>query len=281
VLAEVLDPQEAASAAVAGAGGVWTVEITFRNPPDEAAVRALVALAAGPEVAEALRFAPLARQDWVALGLAALQPVPAGRFIVHGAHSRSRIPVNRIGVEIEAALAFGTGHHGTTRGCLLALDRIVKRERRKAHRLRTTQILDLGTGTGVLAIAAAKAFRVPVLASDLDGWAVMTARENARLNGVRSLVKVIQASGVSARRLHRRGPFDLILANILLRPLQRLAAPLARLAAPGAQIVLSGLLPRQMSAAIAAYRAQGLILERRLILEDWATLVLIRPQHPR
>jgi ribosomal protein L11 methyltransferase len=288
VLAEVLDPQEAASAAVAGAGGVWTVEITFRNPPDEAAVRALVALAAGPELAEPLRFAPLARQDWVALGLAALQPVPAGRFIVHGAHSRSRIPVNRIGVEIEAALAFGTGHHGTTRACLLALDRIVKRERRKAHRLRTRhrsygrpRILDLGTGTGVLAIAAAKAFRVPVLASDLDHWAVMTARENARLNGVRALVEVIQASGLSARRLHERGPFDLIFANILLRPLQRLAAPLARLAAPGAQIVVSGLLPRQLSAAIAAYRAQGLTLERRLILEDWATLVLIRPQRPR
>jgi len=284
VLGEVLDPQESASAAFGDADGHWAVEITFRHPPDEAAVRSLVALAAGSELAKALRFARVMNRDWIASSLAGLHPVFAGRYIVHGAHSRDDIPVNRIGIQIEAALAFGTGHHGTTRGCLLALDRISKREHRRAHQTRTgpqkfgrLRILDLGTGTGVLAIAAAKAFRVPVFASDLDRAAVIAARQNTRLNRAGALVEVIQASGLSTRRFRERGPFDLIFANILLRPLQQLAAPLARLAARNARVVLSGLLPQQMNAAIAAYRGQGLVLERRLILEDWATLVLIRP----
>jgi ribosomal protein L11 methyltransferase len=288
VLGEVLDPQEATSAAFADAAGVWDLEITFRHPPEEEAVRALVALAAGPERARALHFSPLPNRDWIANSLAGLQPVLAGRYLVHGAHSRNQIPANRTGIEIEAALAFGTGHHGTTRGCLLALDRLAKRGRHKTHASKAgrrssgrRRILDLGTGTGVLAIAGAKTFRVPVLASDLDQRAVITARQNARLNGVGALVEVIAATGLSARRFRERGPFDLIFANILLRPLQQLAAPIARSTARNARVVLSGLLPKQMRPAVAAYRAQGLVLERRLILEDWATLVLIRPQRPR
>src|SRR5712691_560208 len=137
-------------AAVAGAyeeAGRWMVTIHFRDPPNEAAVRALVALAAGPEAADALRFERLAPQDWVQASLAGLGPVEAGRFVVHGAHDRGRVPVNRIGIEIEAALAFGTGHHGTTRGCLLALDRIAKKITDRQGRRR---VLDVGTGTGVL-----------------------------------------------------------------------------------------------------------------------------------
>ncbi|HEY0568339.1 MAG TPA: 50S ribosomal protein L11 methyltransferase, partial [Xanthobacteraceae bacterium] len=140
------------------------------------------------------------------------------------------------------------------------------------------RVLDLGTGSGVLAIAAARALRLPVLASDLDRLAVRTARQNARLNRVGGLVEVISASGLAAQRFRDRGPFDLIFANILLRPLQQLAAPLARLAAPGARIVLSGLLPGQASAALASYRAQGLVLQSRLLVENWATLVLVRPR---
>ena len=200
--------------------------------------------------------------------------MPIGRFIVHGAHSRAAIPPNRIGVEIEAALAFGTGHHGTTRGCLMALDRIIKRAKRRPR------ILDLGTGSGVLAIAAAKAFRYPVLASDIDRHAAHLARANARLNRMPGLIEVVHAEGLTARRFRTRAPFDLVFANILLGPLQRLAAPMAQLIAPNARIVLSGLLAAQANAALAVYRARGLRLERRILLDGWATLVLVRRRRP-
>ena len=152
----------------------------------------------------------------------------AGRFTVHGAHDRTGVAANRIGIEIEAALAFGTGHHGTTRGCLLALDRIVKERGRR--RLR---VLDIGTGTGVLAIAAAKALRAPVLASDIDAEAVRIARDNARLNGVAPLVQCLHAAGLASPRFRARAPFDLVFANILLAPLTRLARPMRRVLAPG------------------------------------------------
>src|SRR5581483_5073211 len=181
----------------------------------------------------------------------------AGRFLVHGAHDRSRVPANRIGIEIEAALAFGTGHHGTTRACLLALDDLAKRANGGRRRLRA---LDIGTGSGVLAIAAAKALRGPVLASDIDIGALRVARANARLNRVAPRLQFGHAAGIGARAFRGRAPFDLVLANILLPPLRRLAAPLRPLLAPGAQVVLSGLLPAQANAALAAYRAHGLVL---------------------
>jgi ribosomal protein L11 methyltransferase len=255
--------------------GRWRVAMYFRAAPDETMVRRLTAAAAGTAVAKALRFELVAAKDWVRESLAGLAPVTAGRFIVHGAHDRARIPFNRIGIEIEAALAFGTGHHGTTRGCLLALDRICKSLAGNAPQ----RILDLGTGSGVLAIAAARALRQPVLATDVDGSAVRAARANAALNRAGSFIEVVKADGVTGPKLRERAPYDLVLANILLRPLQRLAAPLTRLTAPGARIVLSGLLASQASAAIAAYR--GLALERRIDLDGWTTLVLVRRKRPR
>ncbi len=205
-----------------------------------------------------------------------LAPVSAGRFVIHGAHDRARVPINRIGIEIEAALAFGTGHHGTTRGCLLALDRILRswNPRHAAPRL-----LDLGTGSGVLAIAAARVLQQRVLATDIDPVAVRVARTNARLNRAGALIEINRADGVVARRLRECAPFDLIIANILLGPLLRLAAPLKKLAAPGARIVLSGLLAAQANAVIAAYRP--LALERRIDLDGWTTLVLARRSRRR
>ena len=203
--------------------------------------------------------------------LAGLKPVKAGRFIVHGRHDRAGIPPNRIGIEIEAALAFGTGHHGTTRGCLLALDRLCKASNARG---RTRHILDLGTGSGVLAIAAARALRRRVLASDIDMSAVRVARANARLNRAGVMVETVQADGVAAPRLRAQAPFDLILANILLGPLLRLAAPLRRLSAHGGRIVLSGIVPAQANAVIAAYRPFA--LEQRLDLDGWTTLVFVR-----
>jgi ribosomal protein L11 methyltransferase len=250
--------------------GNWRVALYFHRPIDEATVRDQAAIAGAPAAA-ALRFERIAAKDWVAESLVGLKPVTAGRFTVHGAHDRAGIAPNRIGIEIEAALAFGTGHHGTTRGCLLAFDRLCKssRDGKAAPR-----VLDLGTGSGVLAIAAARLLRGRVLATDIDTAAVRVAHANARLNRVGPLVALATAVGVTAPAIRARAPFDLVFANILLEPLQRLAAPLAKIVAPGGRVVLSGLLTAQANAALAAYHAFR--LERRVALDGWTTLVLKR-----
>ena len=278
--------EDAAVAAFERPNGSWSVEAHFAETPDAAGLRDLVRSVAGAAAAQALVIETVAARDWVAASLAGLKPVAAGRFLVHGAHDRARVPAHRIGIEIEAALAFGTGHHGTTRGCLLALDGWIKSQRlapsrRASHaslprKRGRVSILDVGTGTGVLAIAAAKALHVGVVASDIDRSAVAVARANARANGVGPLVEVVHARGLAPRRLRARGPYDLVLANILLPPLKRLAAPIAQVLAPGARVVLSGLLAAQAPAAIAAYRAQGLALVARIPLDEWVTLVLRR-----
>src|SRR5262249_36119386 len=194
-------------------------------------------------------------------------------------------------IEIEAALAFGTGHHGTTRGCLLALDRLVKARRRKRdksagstsprRRESRTVVLDIGTGTRVLALAAAQALPRPVVASDIAARAVTIARANARINRVGADVKVVHAAGVFTAPFRARAPYGLIFANILLDPLKALATPVARLVAANGQIVLSGLLAAQAGAALASYRARGLALVRPVPLEGWATLILVRPARSR
>jgi ribosomal protein L11 methyltransferase len=275
LLTESLDEQAVAVAAFESDGGEWTTAIYFAAAPNETAIRALVALEAGPDLANTLVFERIEAKDWVAASLEGLAPVAAGRFLVHGQHDRARVGANSLGIEIEAALAFGTGHHGTTRGCLLALDFIARQERRPR------KILDVGTGTGVLAIAAARALRTHVLASDIDRLAVKVARENARLNRTGPLVAFIHAAGLGDGRFRSHGPYGLILANILLGPLTRLARPMAALVAPGGRVVLSGLLSSHATTALVSYRAQGLMLERRILLEGWATLVLRRPALPR
>ena len=268
-LAETLDAEDCVCAAFEGADGRWQVAVHFRQPPDEAALRALVAVAAGEEAAAALTIEPVDDADWVAQSLAGLKPVRAGRFVVHGAHDRLSLKPNDITIEIEAALAFGTGHHGTTRGCLLALDDLARRRHPR-------RILDIGTGSGVLAIAAANRLRRRVVASDIDRVAVEAARGNAQLNGVPTSISFIRAAGTRARAIAAGAPYDLIFANILLGPLIRLAVPIRAVAARHARIVLSGLLPSHANAALAAYRAQGLMLERRFPIDGWVTLVLRR-----
>jgi ribosomal protein L11 methyltransferase len=268
-LAEALAPGEAAVATYEGPGSAWTVEIHFAQPPDRDGVRALVGALAGDVARDGLVFGTVEARDWVAASFAGLPPVEAGRFFVHGGHDRGRVPPNRIGIEIEAALAFGTGHHGTTRGCLLALDRLIRRRRPR-------RVLDIGTGSGVLAIAAARALNRPVVAGDIDATSVAAARHNARRNRA-TRVTVWRASGVADRRMRANAAYDLVFANILLAPLKRLARPVRALMAPGARVVLSGLLASEANAALAAWRTAGLVLERRNDLDGWATLVLARP----
>src|SRR5450755_328737 len=267
LLTESFFEGQAAIAAFEGAGGRWEITMHFEQAPDETSIRELVRLAAGDEAAQDIAFDKVEAKDWVKATLEELVPVRAGRFIVHGHHDRARIPPNKLGIEIEAALAFGTGHHGTTRGCLLLLDCVLK-----AHDPR--RVLDLGTGTGVLAIAAAKALRRSVLASDIDPLSVRVARDNARLNGAGDLVETIRATGFSAPEFAHRGPFDLVLANILANPLRQMATPMARHLAPSALVILSGLLPPQAQGVIAAYCARGLVLERHLQIEGWSSLLL-------
>ncbi len=274
LIVEMFDPAEAAASAFERepqtndwSTGEWLVEAYFGSPPDETYVRELVAAVAGPEAAAAVIFSRVAEQDWIAASLHGLAPVRAGRFLVHGSHDRDAVRENDIALEIEAALAFGTGHHGTTRGCLLMLDYILKRRRPYA-------ILDVGTGTGVLAIAAAKALRQTVVAGDIDAIAVDAARSNAILNGVAPWVRPVTAPGLEHPALRNGGPYDLIFANILARPLRALAPSISRAACQGADIVLSGLLAPDVPGVLTAYGAQGFSLARRIDLEGWATLLM-------
>ncbi len=268
LLSESLDPTDSACSAYEQPDGRWQVDVHFRERPDEKRLRVLIATVGGDKLARAMSVQKVAPRNWVKESLIGLRPVTAGRFVVHGAHDRDRVPAHCVGLEIEAATAFGTGHHGTTRGCLLALDFL-------ARNYRPRHILDLGTGSGVLAIAAAKLFRVPVLATDIDARSVKVARDNARLNGVGAFVTAIHAADLRAPEIARRAPFDLVMSNILLRPLQRLAAPMARQLEPNARVVLSGVLKNQANAALSAYRSQGLMFERSFPLDGWFTPLLV------
>ncbi len=266
-LIECLDPAQAVCAAFEQPGGSWQVAVHFGTKPDLDNLRGLVAAGSDAKLARSLVVEKLPARDWVKASLEGLPPVGAGRFWVHGAHHRAERPQQKVGIEIEAATAFGTGHHATTRGCLIALDGLAWR--------RPRHVLDIGTGSGVLAIAAAKRMRVPVLATDIDQQSVRVARDNARHNGVGNLVEAVHAAGLNAPQVVARGPFDLVLANILLRPLQRLAAPVARSLWPNARVVLSGVLATQADAAVSAYRSQGMMLERRIAIDEWMTLVMV------
>jgi ribosomal protein L11 methyltransferase len=267
LLTESFFEGQAAIAAFESPDGRWDITVHFAEEPDQASIRGLVGIAAGNEVAQDITFDTVEAKDWVKATLEELIPVRAGRFIVHGHHDREKVPPNKLGIEIEAALAFGTGHHGTTRGCLLLLDEVLK-----AHR--PARVLDLGTGTGVLAIAAAKAQHRFVLASDIDPLSVRVARENARLNGTGNWVHTIEATGFSAPQFAKHSPFDLVLANILANPLRQMATSMARHLAPSALVILSGLLPHQTQSVIAAYRARGLMLKRHLQIEGWSSLLM-------
>jgi ribosomal protein L11 methyltransferase len=207
--------------------------------------------------------------DWVAHSLQGLAPVRVGRVVVHGTHDREAVRSGEISVEIEAAQAFGTGHHGTTAGCLDVLQGILRSRN-------PVSMLDLGAGSAVLAIALAKLTRRSVLATDIDPLAVAIAKGNARANGCAGLLEFAVAAGFGSAAIMRRAPFDLIVANILAKPLMLLAPQMRRHAAPGADIVLSGILDRQAQAVRAAYAANGFAYAGRTSREGWTTLHLRR-----
>ena len=217
-----------------------------------------------------VEIAKLPDTDWVTASLAGLGAVVAGGFVVHGGHEPDAARRARTAIRIDAGQAFGTGHHGTTAGCLIAIDRILRRGRPAAA-------LDLGTGSGVLAIGLARRARVPVVATDIDPVATRVARENAALNYVAPHIRIVRADGLHDPSLAGAGRFDLVIANILAGPLIKLAGPIARALAPGGRVVLSGLLLRQQRAVLAAYRAHRLVPETRVHREGWATLTLRRP----
>lgn len=248
---------------------LWRIEAFFREKPDLPALSVAIELAAAaadlPAPALRLREEPVA--DWVAETYRRFPPFRVGRFFIHGGHWQGKPPAGSVPLKIEAAVAFGSGEHGSTSGCLLALDRLGRRRVRP-------RVLDLGCGSGILAIAAAKLWGIAVTASDSDPVAVRTARENAVINGIGRRLTGVVSRGFASARLP--GPYDLILANILARPLTRLARPMAAHLAKGGRTVLSGLLRDQVPLVLQAYRAQGLALERRIVRGDWATLVVKR-----
>lgn len=207
--------------------------------------------------------------DWMANVLAELKPVRAGRFLVHGSHDRAKLLPNDLSIEIEAGQAFGTGHHGTTAGCLTMIGEIVRCRR-------PGNALDLGTGSAVLGIAIAKLARIPVLATDIDPVAVRVAKENVAANGVSGLVKTAVATGFGAPSFRPYSPFDLIVANILAGPLMALAPQMARHLAPSGDLVMSGILERQRRGVLAHYRTQGLFHRKTIRRGEWVTLHLTR-----
>ncbi|MBB3309025.1 ribosomal protein L11 methyltransferase [Rhizobium sp. BK196] len=249
---------------------IWEASV-YMMAEDEADVRSRVEAA----LSQAFPDAALSREvipdvDWVSKSLEGLRPVRAGRFLVHGSHDRDKVRIGDIAIEIDAGQAFGTGHHGTTAGCLEVIDRVLR-----ARKVRNA--LDLGTGSGVLAIAVRKLRNIPVLATDIDPIAVRVAAENVRRNGIASGISMVTAPGFHSTAFSEHGPFDLIIANILARPLIRMAPQLVTNLAPGGSVILSGILASQRWKVIAAYSGAKLRHVRTIWRNGWVTIHLDRP----
>lgn len=267
-LCEGLEPEPVGSGVFEIEDGLdrWEVGIYFTEEPDEIAL-ALLAAAQG---ANPFVVSELPEVDWVAHVRRELTPVAAGRFFVYGSHDADKLPAGAEPLLIEAAMAFGTGHHGTTKGCLEALDRLA------TAGWQPKRVADIGCGTAVLAMAAARIWPGTVLASDIDPVAVDVAAANVIANGLDGRVVCIEAVGFDHPMLDDAAPFDLVFANILKQPLIDLAPDMARHVAQGGRAILSGLLTTQAEEVIAAYDAAGFDLERRDDLGEWSTLVVIR-----
>ena len=265
---ELLDPAPTGVGVfeIEDGSGRWEIGGYFDQAPDLAGLALLATIHGAADFA----VSKLDNRDWVAQVRRELHPVDAGRFTVYGAHDEHRVGEHRIGLRIEAAMAFGTGHHGTTRGCLILADRLMQKG------WKPRRVADIGCGTGVLAMAAAKAWRVPAIATDIDPMASETAAENMRANGAAPWVRTGCAVGFRHQALRDNAPFDLIFANILAAPLKRLAPDIARHLMPGGQAILAGLLTEQCVGVEAVYRGHGLVRADRIRLGDWTSLRLVR-----
>lgn len=265
---ELLDPTPTGVGVfeIEDGSGRWEIGGYFDQAPDLAGLALLATIHGAADFA----VSKLDNRDWVAQVRRELHPVDAGRFTVYGAHDEHRVGEHRIGLRIEAAMAFGTGHHGTTRGCLILADRLMQKG------WKPRRVADIGCGTGVLAMAAAKAWRVPAVATDIDPMASETAAENMRANGAAPWVRTGRAVGFRHQALRDNAPFDLIFANILAAPLKRLAPDIARHLMPGGQAILAGLLTEQCAGVEAVYRGHGLVRADRIRLGDWTSLRLVR-----
>lgn len=263
---ERLDPEPTGVGVfeVEDGSGLWEVGGYFTELPDAVGL-ALLAKAHG---AKDFAVSELPETDWVAHVKRELAPVEAGRFFVYGSHDADKVPPNRVDLKIEAAMAFGTGHHGTTLGCLKALDALL------AEGVVKRNVVDIGCGTAVLAMAAAKVWPEPVLASDIDAVAVEVARANVAANGLDGQVHVIEAAGFDAAEIDAAAPFDLVFANILKGPLIALAPAMAAHTAAGGHVILSGILNPQADEVLKHYRALGYNLITRNEIGDWTTLLL-------
>ncbi len=247
--------------------GLWEVGVYFLEPPNEG-ILDMLALAFG---AKPFVMSELPEIDWVAKVRRELSPVEAGRFFVYGSHDADKVPEGRIALQIEATVAFGTGHHGTTLGCLRAFDRLYEAG------LRPAKVADIGCGTAVLAMAAAAVLPdALVLASDIDEVAVDVALANVAINGMEGRLECMEAAGFAHPRLAEAAPFDLVFANILKGPLIELAPPMAAHVGSGGLCILSGLLVVQAESVTAAYVAAGFALQAREDIGEWSTLVLAR-----
>ena len=269
--ARAFDPAVVSVSAFA-ADGDWHVEgLTFEKP-DRAAIEANLALQwLGRGEAPAILIERLAERDWLDENQKSFAPVAAGRYFVHPTSWRGRVPRGRIALAIDAATAFGTGEHGSTRGCLLALDLLARRRRFR-------RVLDMGCGTGILAMAAARTWRGRIAACDIDPEAVRVARRNVAVNGLRPALTPRRAHDYGERALARQAPYDLVLANILARPLMMMARDLARALAPGGVAVLGGFLPWQEASLLAAHRMCRFALRRRIVVDGWSTFIMSRSE---
>jgi ribosomal protein L11 methyltransferase len=254
--------------AAANNPALWRIEAYPRQPVLNAETEIRLALTAAGAGGRLLNIVEerLPERDWLAENRRDFPPQRIGRFFVHGSHWRGATPASSIPIEIDAATAFGTGEHPSTRGCLMALDGLARRRRFRRP-------LDIGTGSGILAIAAAKRLHRAVLASDIDCAAVRVAAHHVRRNGLAGRVRVVCAPGYRSRAVGG-SDYDLVFANILARPLALMARDLARAIRPGGIAVLAGLLKRQEAFVVAAHRAQGLALQRRLVIQGWSTLIM-------